>query len=120
MMRRYGLPMLPAIIGVILGPFAEEQLRQALQISNGKLSGLIDPVSIVVFVIVALMLLWPLVRRLLPRKVGRSRCSPRRRTRSRRPTSTPGSPVAVSVERHVGGRRSRPDAGRETSRLLAS
>src|ERR671921_292838 len=25
MMRRYGLPMLPAIIGVILGPFAEEQ-----------------------------------------------------------------------------------------------
>ena len=35
MMRRYGLPMLPAIIGVILGPFAEEKLRQALQISNG-------------------------------------------------------------------------------------
>ncbi len=39
MMRRYGLPVLPAIIGVILGPFAEEKLRQALQISNGDLAG---------------------------------------------------------------------------------
>src|SRR5918998_860993 len=37
MMRRYGLPMLPAIIGVILGPFAEEELRQGLQISKGSL-----------------------------------------------------------------------------------
>src|SRR3712207_6449444 len=68
MMRRYGLPLLPAIIGVILGPFAEEQLRQALQISNGDLSGLIDPFAVVVYVIVALILLWPLVRLLLPRK----------------------------------------------------
>jgi putative tricarboxylic transport membrane protein len=68
MMRRYGLPMLPAIIGVILGPFAEGELRQALQISNGALSGLIDPMSVVVFAIVALILLWPLVRRLLPRR----------------------------------------------------
>ncbi len=68
MMRRYGLPLLPAIIGVILGPFAEEQLRQALQISNGQLSGLVDPFAVVVYVIVALIVLWPVVRRLLPRK----------------------------------------------------
>ena len=68
MMRRFGLPLLPAIIGVILGPFSEEELRQALQISNGDLSGLFDPLSIIVFTIVALILLWPLVRRVLPRK----------------------------------------------------
>jgi putative tricarboxylic transport membrane protein len=68
MMRRYGLPMLPAIIGVILGPFAEEELRQALQISNGRLTGLITPMTIVVYTIVALILLWPLVRKLLPRR----------------------------------------------------
>jgi putative tricarboxylic transport membrane protein len=67
MMRRYGLPLLPAIVGVILGPFAEEQLRTALQLSNGRLSGLLTPMSVVVFTIVALILLWPLVRRLLPR-----------------------------------------------------
>jgi putative tricarboxylic transport membrane protein len=68
MMRRYGLPMLPAIIGVILGPFAEEKLRQALQISNGELSGLITPLSLIVYVIAALLLLAPLVRKLLPRR----------------------------------------------------
>jgi putative tricarboxylic transport membrane protein len=101
MMRRYGLPMLPAIIGVILGPFAEEELRQALQISNGRLSGLLDPMSIVVFAIVALILLYPVVRRLLPRR-----------------TAVPlladavheieeahhhhGLTTSVSVERHVG------------------
>ena len=67
MMRRYGLPLLPAIIGVILGPYSEEQLRTALQLSNGALSGLITPMSIVVFTIVALILLWPLIRRALPR-----------------------------------------------------
>jgi putative tricarboxylic transport membrane protein len=68
MMRRYGLPILPAIIGVILGPFAEEELRQALQISNGDLGGLVDPFAVVIYVIVALILLWPLVRRFLPRR----------------------------------------------------
>jgi putative tricarboxylic transport membrane protein len=70
MMRRYGLPVLPAIIGVILGPFAEQKLRQALQISNGELSGLITPVSVVIYVIAALLLLAPLVRKLLPRRAG--------------------------------------------------
>jgi putative tricarboxylic transport membrane protein len=68
MMRRFGLPMLPAIIGVILGPYAEEKLRQALQISDGHVSGLIEPFSVVVYVIVGLILLWPVVGRLLPRK----------------------------------------------------
>jgi putative tricarboxylic transport membrane protein len=68
MMRRYGLPLLPAIIGVILGPFAEEELRQALQISNGAVSGLFDPAAIVVYTIVVLVLLFPLIRRVLPKK----------------------------------------------------
>ena len=68
MIRRYGLPLLPTNIGGIPRPFAEEELRQALQISNGRLEGLITPMSVVVYVIVVLVLAWPLVRRLLPRK----------------------------------------------------
>jgi putative tricarboxylic transport membrane protein len=68
MMRRYGLPLLPAIIGVILGPFAEERLRRALQLSNGDISGLFDPLAVVVYIIVALILLFPLIRRFIPRK----------------------------------------------------
>jgi len=68
-MRRYGLPVLPAIIAVILGPTAEEKLRQALQISDGALSGLITPFSIVVYAILSVVLLWPLIRRfVLPRR----------------------------------------------------
>jgi putative tricarboxylic transport membrane protein len=35
-MRRFGLPVAPAIIGVILGPLAEKQLRRALAISEGE------------------------------------------------------------------------------------
>jgi putative tricarboxylic transport membrane protein len=68
MMRRFGLPILPAIIGVILGPFAEEKMRQALQISNGDVGGLVTPLSSVVYVIVALILLFPVIRRFLPAK----------------------------------------------------
>jgi putative tricarboxylic transport membrane protein len=45
MMRRYGIPVVPAIIGVILGPRAEVQLRRALQISDGEVSGLFNPSS---------------------------------------------------------------------------
>jgi putative tricarboxylic transport membrane protein len=110
MMRRYGLPLLPAIIGVILGPFAEEQLRQALQISNGRLSGLIDPVAVVVYVVVALILLWPVVRRLLPRKVAPAVLTEAAHEIEEAHQHT-GLTTAVSVERHVGEQRRDGDQG---------
>jgi putative tricarboxylic transport membrane protein len=101
MMRRYGLPVLPAIIGVILGPFAEQKLRQALQISNGDVSGLFEPLSIVVYGIVALILLWPLVRRLLPRKTVPGVLEEAAHEIEESHLHT-GLTSAVSVERHVG------------------
>jgi putative tricarboxylic transport membrane protein len=68
-MRRYGLPVLPLIIGVILGPRAELQLRRTLQLSNGEISGLwSDPLAATVYVVVALVLLWPLVNRFVIRR----------------------------------------------------
>jgi putative tricarboxylic transport membrane protein len=67
-MRRFGLPILPLIVGVILGPVAERQGRMALQLSGGDLSGLIGgPVSFVVYSLIVLLLAWPLLRRLVPR-----------------------------------------------------
>ena len=39
MMRRFGLPVLPLILGVILGPRIEEELRKSLQLSDGQLLG---------------------------------------------------------------------------------
>jgi putative tricarboxylic transport membrane protein len=72
-MRRYGLPVLPTIIAVILGPTAEQQMRRALQISDGHLSGLVNtPFSITVYCVVALILLWPLVARVIPRRRAQS------------------------------------------------
>lgn len=71
LMRRYGLPMVPAIIGVILGPRADQELRRALQISDGALSGLVDtPFSVTVYGLVVLLVTWPLLRSALRRAGG--------------------------------------------------
>lgn len=61
-MRRYGLSVVPLIIGVILGPRAELQLRRALQLSDGDVSVLVaTPLSIVLYSFVVLAIAAPLV-----------------------------------------------------------
>ena len=56
-MRRFAIPVLPLIVGVILGPSLEYQLNQALQISQGELSALwSEPVAVVVYVMIVLVL----------------------------------------------------------------
>jgi len=68
MMRRFGLPVLPLILGVILGPRLEKQLRQTLQLSAGDPAGLwSEPIAVTVYIIVALILLWPLLFKLIRR-----------------------------------------------------
>ena len=67
-MRRYGLPVLPLILGVILGPRLEDQLRKSLQLSNGDASGLWnEPIAVGVYAIIAVILLWPLIGKLVRR-----------------------------------------------------
>ncbi|MFD5827387.1 tripartite tricarboxylate transporter permease [Lentzea sp. NPDC060358] len=67
-MRRYGLPVLPAIIGVILGPAAEQQMRRSLQLSDGSLTGLVNsPMAVIVYVVILVILFFPLIRRFLPK-----------------------------------------------------
>jgi putative tricarboxylic transport membrane protein len=64
LMRRYGLPVLPLIIGVILGPRAELHLRRTLQFSDGDISGLwSEPLAVAVYLVVGLIVLWPLINR---------------------------------------------------------
>jgi len=56
-MRRFGMPVLPLIVGVILGPKLEEQLTQALAISQGDVSTLWgEPVAIVVYAVMLVLL----------------------------------------------------------------
>ncbi|MEH0109049.1 tripartite tricarboxylate transporter permease [Tersicoccus sp. MR15.9] len=60
-MRRYGLPVLPLIIGVILAPRAEKSLRQALQLSAGDPAGLVsEPVAVICYVLIVAVLCLPI------------------------------------------------------------
>jgi putative tricarboxylic transport membrane protein len=61
-MRRFGLPVLPLILGVILGPIMELKLREALTISDGDLSGLwSEPLGVAVYLLTALVVVVPIV-----------------------------------------------------------
>ncbi|MHA7155607.1 tripartite tricarboxylate transporter permease [Arthrobacter sp. TMN-50] len=67
-MRRYGLPVLPLVLGLILGPRIEEELRKSLQLSAGEISGLwSEPIAIGTYIIILLVLAWPLAARLWKR-----------------------------------------------------
>ncbi|MCW3843148.1 tripartite tricarboxylate transporter permease [Micromonospora yasonensis] len=67
-MRRFGLPILPLIVGIILGPRAELHGRRALQLSGGELHGLIGGwVSWLIYATIAVVLLWPLIGRFVVR-----------------------------------------------------
>ena len=60
--RRFGIPVLPLILGVILGPLMEVKLREALALSDGEISGLFnETLAVVIYVNIALALLVPLV-----------------------------------------------------------
>lgn len=50
-MRRFEMPLAPLLIGVILGPLAETELRRALAVSEGSLGVLVSsPMTIVIYV----------------------------------------------------------------------
>jgi putative tricarboxylic transport membrane protein len=74
MMRRFGLPIVPLIVGVILLPKAERQLRRALQLSDGDLSGLVNtPFTVLVYLGVLAILMLPLIVKLVQRRRVASR-----------------------------------------------
>jgi putative tricarboxylic transport membrane protein len=59
-MRRFDIPIAPAIVGMILGPKAEEQFRRALGISQGDASVFLTrPLSATILTIAVLALVVP-------------------------------------------------------------
>jgi putative tricarboxylic transport membrane protein len=63
-MRVYNVPLVPAVLGLVLGPLAEQQFRRAVAISNGDLSVFFRrPISAVLLLAAALILAAPLSRR---------------------------------------------------------
>ncbi len=64
-MRRFDFPTAPVVVGMILGPLAEAQMRNALSIGEGKWSVFIErPMSAALLAVVLAVLLLPRLLRL--------------------------------------------------------
>lgn len=71
--RRYGYPITPLILGVVIGPLAELQLRRAVQISNGDFMTLVEkPFSVVIYTFLVLGIViskgWPVIKKRMASK----------------------------------------------------
>ncbi|GIZ52172.1 tripartite tricarboxylate transporter permease [Noviherbaspirillum aridicola] len=62
LMRRYDIPVAPTIVGMILGPMAEQQLRRALSISQGDPSVFVTrPISAALLALTVAAVVGPLL-----------------------------------------------------------
>jgi putative tricarboxylic transport membrane protein len=58
--RRFAIPVLPLILGVIIGPLMEVKMREALDLSNGEISGLFNEgLALFVYALIVLALVVP-------------------------------------------------------------
>jgi putative tricarboxylic transport membrane protein len=74
-LRRFGYPMAPLVLGIVLGDLLEKNLRRGLVLSDGDLTPFFTrPISATLFGILVLVVLLrlPLVRRLLNRNKPRT------------------------------------------------
>ena len=64
-MRRFDFPTAPVVVGMILGPLAEAQMRNALSIGEGRWTVFLDrPGSLFLLVVVVAVLALPRLMRL--------------------------------------------------------
>ncbi len=64
-MRIFGYPIAPAVVGLILGPLAEQQLRRALAIGQGDPTVLFtSPIAVGLFIVAAAAFIIPLIMRI--------------------------------------------------------
>ena len=105
-MRRFGLPVLPLILGVILGPRIEGQLRKSLQLSAGDPAGLLsEPIAVGIYIILAIILMWPLLFKLIRRNrpAAVHAGAPATRSGASEPTDASGSTSHGSHRATPGG-----------------
>ncbi|WP_028954919.1 tripartite tricarboxylate transporter permease [Sulfitobacter sp. 20_GPM-1509m] len=62
-LEKVNFPLAPVILGMILGPMAEQSVRRALLISRGDVTELVTrPISAVLAAVTVLVIVWPLVK----------------------------------------------------------
>ena len=67
-MRVYGYPIAPVVVGLILGPMAEQQLRRALAIAQGDWTTLLQsPIAAVLLLLATTALVLPIILRAMGR-----------------------------------------------------
>ena len=72
MMRRWGFPVAPAVIGLILGPLAESQFRKALAISQGDPRVFFThPIAATLLALTAALVLVPWIYRIVRERRAR-------------------------------------------------
>ena len=60
--RRFGVPITPLIIGLILGPMAELQMRRSIQIGGGEVSALwATSISKILYLVLFMVIIGPLI-----------------------------------------------------------
>lgn len=69
LMRFTGYPVAPMVIGMVLSDMIESSLRQGLIVTRGSFMAFFErPIALVLFLITAVILIWPLLRMLRARK----------------------------------------------------
>lgn len=66
---KFKIPQAPFIIGFILGPMAETNLRRGLMLSDGKFSGFLqNPLSLIFLIAALVAVLWPIIKGLITKR----------------------------------------------------
>ncbi len=73
LMKRYGFPVVPLILGLVLGGIIEDNFRKALVLSDGSLVPFVtNPFVVVLLMLALVMLLAPIVKPWLAARRTRS------------------------------------------------
>jgi putative tricarboxylic transport membrane protein len=72
-MRRFGIPVGPCVVGAILGPLAEKQFRTAMQINQNDWTVFFTrPLSLSIFVITVIIVIAPVIVGYIRRRMAES------------------------------------------------
>lgn len=69
LLEKMEVPLAPIVLGLILGPMAEQSVRRAMLISRGDPTELVSrPISAVIALATAALIIWPMIRSYRQRK----------------------------------------------------